>query len=110
MELKVMEEVHEVNYPTYEDSKNNLWKLILSSKNVSIGVLCIYLLINNAIAASATNIELAMGVMPAPIITPKEIVIRKVGLLICILVVAVIIRQVIKGIKNTSTREEEKKE
>ena len=111
MKFKKMEEVHEGNYPTYEESKNTLWKLIMSSKNVGIGVFCVYLLFNEGCANPFEFPMQVVGGMVLHVPTFKEGIIVGVGLTLFILLFVCIIVELIKNIiKKISVIKEDKKE
>ena len=51
MELKPISEYKVPDYSTYDNSKNKVWTFIINSKKVSVGVLVMFLIYNNVLAA-----------------------------------------------------------
>ena len=113
MEFKIVEEVHEVNYPTHEENKLSLWKLMISSKKIGISVLCVYLLISEVIAMQfEVGEELAGTVITT---SPEErllaFVILGAIVVLCIIVFTVIIVKIKKCIaKMVSGKKVDKNE
>ena len=117
MEFKKMEEIHETNYPTYEESKNTLWKLIMIRKNVGISVLCFYLLVNEAIATVSDYFAVSPRELGGSVVTasPEDIALivttLGAGVVLCIIVLIVIIVKIKRCImKKVSDKKVDKNE
>jgi len=102
VEFKKMEETYETSYPTQKENKSGLWEWILINKKSTVGLFCLYLLMNQSfgIEFSDTSNVIAGGLQVNPnYIEPESMIISvlRFGIqIICYVTIIVLIIKVIK--------------
>jgi len=101
MEFKKMEETYETSYPTQEENKSGFWEWILINKKSAVGLICLYLLINQSCGVEFdTSNVICGGLQVNPnYIEPDSMIISILTFgiqIICSVAIIVLIVKVIK--------------